>query len=463
MHWGQPPSFDLPRDRRIPFAWPVLSLLLFLLAALALAGYFQDAGLGPNGKKVSLSRSVAEYEMALKRDALFDAMTETSLKSSATKRPATPFPKVLLGERQKNRTIARLYVVSEYEGGKSVLPADLAPLESSKDQDDRIFAEIYRQRSLSPARAKSLAASLPNAPFVFKLAKIDALEKAGVARPRTQVLSESAVMAATVAIGCYALAFFAGVILWAAYLLMRTSGRLVPMGHPMGEVSDGTSDRLAVRCSQFLLVFVVASIVAGLVAAKSSINVSVLELLMEALTVTAVLLLPLAPIGGRRVTLSMQGWHARDLGKNALWGVAGAVSLAPIIIGFGWLGQQMFHWLPEEQHPVFFQLAGSPSLLAVLGLLAVASVFAPIFEETVFRGTLLPGLQSRFRSRSWAVIVSSFLFAAFHPTGPPSWLVLGGIGATSCILIYQTRSIIPSVIMHALFNGSMLLIFLATS
>jgi membrane protease YdiL (CAAX protease family) len=56
------------------------------------------------------------------------------------------------------------------------------------------------------------------------------------------------------------------------------------------------------------------------------------------------------------------------------------------------------------------------------------------------------------------VFFSSLLFAMVHPTGVPAWPALAAIGAMAALLTFQTRSLVPSIVMHAVHNGTLLLL-----
>jgi membrane protease YdiL (CAAX protease family) len=89
----------------------------------------------------------------------------------------------------------------------------------------------------------------------------------------------------------------------------------------------------------------------------------------------------------------------------------------------------------------------------VLSLFFLASIEAPIFEETLFRGIFQPALAAIVKRPWLSGVITSFLFASIHPTGVPAWPALALIGGMSVFLTYQTRSIVPSMIMHATHNA----------
>lgn len=89
------------------------------------------------------------------------------------------------------------------------------------------------------------------------------------------------------------------------------------------------------------------------------------------------------------------------------------------------------------------------------GMLFCVAVLAPVCEEALFRGFLLTGFRERM-SPFWAVLGIGLLFGLYH-------LVLlkvittGLAGVILAILVIRTGSVWPSVLAHAVFNGSMFL------
>jgi uncharacterized protein len=88
-----------------------------------------------------------------------------------------------------------------------------------------------------------------------------------------------------------------------------------------------------------------------------------------------------------------------------------------------------------------------------LALLATTAVLlAPLFEEMVFRGVLLPVL-GRSIGRGWSVFLSALIFAVAHLSigELPPLLVLGlGLG----LLRLSSGRLFPCVVMHAFWNGA---------
>ena len=83
----------------------------------------------------------------------------------------------------------------------------------------------------------------------------------------------------------------------------------------------------------------------------------------------------------------------------------------------------------------------------------IACVWAPVMEETMFRGALY----NHLRSGRWNWLISAaivgFIFAAIHPQGWTLIPVLGTIGAVLACIREWRGSIIGSMTAHALSNG----------
>jgi membrane protease YdiL (CAAX protease family) len=98
------------------------------------------------------------------------------------------------------------------------------------------------------------------------------------------------------------------------------------------------------------------------------------------------------------------------------------------------------------------QLFQSPAILPLTGLATV--VMAPIAEEIFFRGFIFGGLV-RPLGIVGAMVVSGFIFGAFHIQSADSvglLLPFGLVGMLFAWLYYRTGSILPSMGAHFLFN-----------
>lgn len=101
--------------------------------------------------------------------------------------------------------------------------------------------------------------------------------------------------------------------------------------------------------------------------------------------------------------------------------------------------------------------------LSVGLLFLTVAVVAPLFEELLFRGLLLPWLGERLEARlgrrgGWllAVAVSGLLFGAMHlqPLGLPT---LGTLGIVLGFAFLRTGNLLTSILVHGLWNGGIFL------
>lgn len=117
----------------------------------------------------------------------------------------------------------------------------------------------------------------------------------------------------------------------------------------------------------------------------------------------------------------------------------------------------------EFENPQIEALTGGSSSLSLaeLGaLLILVAIIAPVVEELFFRGMLYPVLRRRW-SPTAAIVVNGFLFALIHVMP----ILLPGLFLVGMVLAWvreRSGSVIPCIIIHALQNGTVLLILYAT-
>lgn len=155
-----------------------------------------------------------------------------------------------------------------------------------------------------------------------------------------------------------------------------------------------------------------------------------------------------------RGTLALGGW------PGWRWLAVGTVSAgAAILASAGWgtllaaLGVE-----PESQAVLQALERGAPWSRAVL--IVFVAVWAPLVEELVFRGWLLPRLAAVLSPR-WAVAAQAAVFAALHLDR--LWAVppLVVIGLTAGWLRHRSGSVLPGMAFHLGNNGLALAVALA--
>jgi membrane protease YdiL (CAAX protease family) len=411
------------------------------------------------------SQSWVRENEALKTQIVGSAVKEkmigaSDLIESESKRSLQKHLDKVAVSRKTDAEAEALYLAYKFQLKQPITALDLAPLKVLA-KARRELLTIYGPGKLNEKHARELGNTLPDLPYVYQAARVHALERAGVANAAEAVVQPWEVTATIASTLFLALGTVLGVFLWIIYAVMRANGKLQPLGHVAGGLALPDADRFAMRAFQILAATVCLEIVIGASVKSIHLNRHLAEIILVIATILVVPVLARVPVFGKLISLAMQGWNKEHLGKNILWGLAGAAANAPVLLILAALGTTIFRGLPEPMHPVTVELHNKRDILTVAAIMFSASIGAPILEETCFRGTLLPALSAVFRSPVAGIIVSSLLFAMMHPTGIPAWLPLAGIGATSALLTYQTRSLVPSIVMHAVHNTVTLLIALA--
>jgi hypothetical protein len=151
-----------------------------------------------------------------------------------------------------------------------------------------------------------------------------------------------------------------------------------------------------------------------------------------------------ADLGLRRSAFK---WHRR--------GLALAVLLVPMVALIN--GVLVPRLVGEEFHnPQLYAVAPNGfSWPALLTMLFMAGVVAPLGEELVFRGLLFPWLRSRLGAVA-AAVLSGLIFATLH--GVPILIpALTAIGAALAWLYHRCGSLWPVIVAHGAFNAIMVI------
>ena len=144
---------------------------------------------------------------------------------------------------------------------------------------------------------------------------------------------------------------------------------------------------------------------------------------------------------------------ALGLGPGPRWAWGAALAAVPMFLalsatwawflevaGWGFEPQQMLAVLSEATHT---------ERMVVLGYGAVG---APLVEELVFRGFLLPPLERR-AERSGAIVAAGAVFGLVHLSDPAAVLPLVVLGTGLAWLRVRCGSVWPGVGVHVLNNA----------
>ncbi|AHF63152.1 putative membrane associated protease [Synechococcus sp. WH 8109] len=151
-----------------------------------------------------------------------------------------------------------------------------------------------------------------------------------------------------------------------------------------------------------------------------------------------------APLGG------WMQWRLRPLLSALRDALAGWLMVTPVVMLTGWLLVRLVGD-PGGSNPLLELVLGSRDPLALALLALTAVVLAPLFEETIFRGALLPVLATRLGPIP-GVLLSGLLFAMAHiSVGELAPLTMLGIGLG--LVRLRSGRLWPSVLMHGLWNA----------
>jgi membrane protease YdiL (CAAX protease family) len=253
---------------------------------------------------------------------------------------------------------------------------------------------------------------------------------------------------------------FGSLCAWVIFISLKGQGVWRPLGLPNLPTTLLQADRMASWTAVLFFAYILLLTVGQLVGAKLGSWGSIVCSLF-----TVACFFPLVWFGPGK---GRQAFSSLGLPRNAPWGRYIGLGFAaflmeyPLSLIMGQLGKQIF---PDQTsfHPVEVALLSSHDALIIVALGLQTSVLAPLFEELIFRGLMLPAIAQVSGSLMVSIGITSFIFASIHPQGLGAWLGLATIAAASCTLVYHTRSIAPSFVMHGLHNAFTLAFFLILS
>ena len=143
-------------------------------------------------------------------------------------------------------------------------------------------------------------------------------------------------------------------------------------------------------------------------------------------------------------------WRWQPLVVSLRAAVAQLLMVLPLVALAGWLLERVWSE-PGGSNPLLEMVLNTPDAPALLLLAGTALVLAPLFEETLFRGVLLPVLARRWGA-GLGVLVSALCFALAHLSlGELLPLFVLGLGLGWLRL--RSGRLGASVVMHSLWNG----------
>lgn len=149
-----------------------------------------------------------------------------------------------------------------------------------------------------------------------------------------------------------------------------------------------------------------------------------------------------------------EGWFRVNLqGRWWLWGVGGYLAALPLVILVSLINQQIWQG-KGGSNPILPIALENKDGVALAIFFITASIAAPIFEELLFRGFLLPSL-TRYLPMWGAIALSSVIFAVAH-LNLSEVLPLTTLGMVLGFVYVRSRNLLSSMLLHGIWNSGTL-------
>ncbi|MGC1306909.1 MAG: type II CAAX endopeptidase family protein [Phormidesmis sp.] len=148
--------------------------------------------------------------------------------------------------------------------------------------------------------------------------------------------------------------------------------------------------------------------------------------------------------------LSKEWFSARLSGRWPLWGLGSYLVALPLMLAVSLLNQQI--WQGQGGNNPILQIVLEERDPVALGMFFfTAAIAAPVFEEILFRGFLLPSL-TRYLPTWGAIGLSSLIFSAAHLSFSEV-LPLTVLGAILGFAYVRSRNLMSSILLHSTWNS----------
>lgn len=137
-----------------------------------------------------------------------------------------------------------------------------------------------------------------------------------------------------------------------------------------------------------------------------------------------------------------------------LWGIGGYLIATPIVIVVSILNEKIWQGQGGSNPLLQIVLEGKDSIALLLFFLT-AAVAAPLFEEFLFRGFLLPSL-TRYVPVWVAICLSGLLFGVAH-LSLSEIIPLTTLGIILGIVYARTKNLLAPMLLHSLWNSTTLI------
>jgi uncharacterized protein len=148
-------------------------------------------------------------------------------------------------------------------------------------------------------------------------------------------------------------------------------------------------------------------------------------------------------------------------GNWLLWGFGGYCAALPLVVLVSLINQQF--WQGQGgSNPILPIVLEGRDRVALAVFFGTAAIAAPVFEEIMFRGFLLPSL-TRYLPVWGSIATSALLFAVAH-LNVSEVLPLATLGTVLGFVYTRSRNLLAPMLLHSLWNsGTLLSLFLLGS
>ena len=188
-----------------------------------------------------------------------------------------------------------------------------------------------------------------------------------------------------------------------------------------------------------VVVFFLLQILLGLIFAWQDVNTAAL-LFLSYSGAGAIVFLSMWLYFWRKKTANLPAFYNEKWLQNGVLGLMTGIGLG--VIGLGYIKLNfIYHWfeLPKEEFGADL----------MYGIVPLAVIAAPFFEEFIFRGLVFQGLKRSFPAAG-AIIMSAVIFAVVHP--PISFVPVFIVGLATAYLFHKTNALTASISTHAVYN-----------
>ena len=346
--------------------------------------------------------------------------------------------------RKRNEYAGLVYLVIKHELGGRLTMSDVDYINSSRDSDIRLAADIYWDIPMTQQRFSKIGVRYVGQDFLKQLMFIHAADKIDPGNNRDAYLIQTR-FEPNFEFGAETIVALAGIIVCSLLFIKRKTMNLKPSGFPLAFLHKTEQDKLVFILAMILMMVAYFQGNEGSYYLDSKVNSEHSINLLFIYVSSGLLAIVLLFNKFFRALFRLLDFR-KNFKRNLIWGGSVALIALTIKIILGTFIREVNHFNSVD----FF--SGHDAGYIVVSILAT-TFGAAVLEEVVFRGIIFPWV-SHFFSTVWlGAIISSLLFAFGHGYGPLGTLGCFSSGLLYCVATYNTRSLVPGIIAHALNNG----------